>query len=96
MRMDIEWLGEMLQREPDPEQLAEQLTLGGLEVESVRLSGAGAGGGPATFLTLISRQTGVIVSASWGSPERCPRWMETAWNHRRLRRFRRLWKILFR
>ena len=47
MRMDIEWLGEMLQREPDPEQLAEQLTLGGLEVESVRLSGAGADEGPA-------------------------------------------------
>ncbi|MDD9996672.1 MAG: phenylalanine--tRNA ligase subunit beta [Rhodospirillaceae bacterium] len=39
MRIDIEWLGEMLQRNLDPEQLAEQLTLGGLEVESVRLAG---------------------------------------------------------
>ncbi len=38
MRIDIEWLGEMLQRDLDPEQLAEQLTLGGLEVESVRLA----------------------------------------------------------
>ncbi len=45
MRIDIEWLGEMLQRELDPEQLAEQLTLGGLEVESVRLSGTDAGDG---------------------------------------------------
>ena len=38
MRIDIEWLGEMLKRELDPEQIAERLTLGGLEVESVRLA----------------------------------------------------------
>ena len=38
MRIDIEWLGEMLQRELEPEQLARELTLGGLEVESVRLA----------------------------------------------------------
>ena len=43
MRIDIEWLGEMLQRELDPEQVARQLTLGGLEVESVRLSDTEAG-----------------------------------------------------
>ena len=43
MRIDIEWLGEVLQRELDPEQVAEQLTLGGLEVESVRLSDTEAG-----------------------------------------------------
>ena len=43
MRIDIEWLGEMLQRQLDPDRLAEQLTLGGLEVESVRLSGTEAG-----------------------------------------------------
>lgn len=41
MRIDIEWLGEMLERDLDPEQLAEQLTLAGLEVEPVRLSDAG-------------------------------------------------------
>ncbi|MDE0003749.1 MAG: phenylalanine--tRNA ligase subunit beta [Rhodospirillaceae bacterium] len=38
MRIDIEWLEEMLQRDLDPEQLAGQLTLGGLEVESVQLA----------------------------------------------------------
>lgn len=43
MRIDIEWLGDMLQRELDPDRLAEQLTLGGLEVESVRLSDTEAG-----------------------------------------------------
>ena len=41
MRIGIEWLGEMLQRELDPERLARRLTLGGLEVESVRLADAG-------------------------------------------------------
>ena len=40
MRIDIEWLGEMLQRELDPERLAEQLTLGGLEAESLQLADA--------------------------------------------------------
>ena len=45
MRIDIEWLGEMLQRELDPEQLAEQLTLGGLEAESVRLADPDEAGG---------------------------------------------------
>ena len=44
MRIDIEWLGEMLQRDLDPEQTAGQLTLGGLEVESLRLSDTEAGG----------------------------------------------------
>ena len=38
MRIDIKWLGEMLQRALDPEKLARELTLGGLEVESVRLA----------------------------------------------------------
>lgn len=47
MRIDIEWLGEMLQRGLDPEQLAEQLTLGGLEVESVRLADTETGAAPA-------------------------------------------------
>ena len=48
MRIDIEWLGEMLQRELDPERLAEELTLGGLEVEPVRLAGTAAGHGTGT------------------------------------------------
>lgn len=39
MRVDVEWLGEMLQRELDPDQLAEQLTTGGLEVDSIRRTG---------------------------------------------------------
>ena len=47
MRIDIEWLGEMLQRNLEPNQLAEQLTLGGLEVESVRLADTGTEGAPA-------------------------------------------------
>lgn len=38
MRIDIEWLGEMVGRTLDPERLAERLTLGGLEVEPVRLA----------------------------------------------------------
>ncbi len=44
MRIDIEWLGEMLQRELDPDRTAERLTLGGLEVEPVRLAGNSSDG----------------------------------------------------
>ena len=39
MRVDLEWLSEMLQRKLDPDQLAEQLTTGGLEVDSIQRSG---------------------------------------------------------
>lgn len=43
MRIDIDWLGEMLHRELSPEQLAEQLTIGGLEVDSVYRVGSETG-----------------------------------------------------
>ena len=43
MRIDIEWLGEMLQRELEPDGLARQLTLGGLEAEPVGLGDGGTG-----------------------------------------------------
>ncbi len=44
MRIDVDWLGEVLQRKLDPERLAEQLTIGGLEVDAVELPGAGGRG----------------------------------------------------
>ena len=46
MRIEVKWLGEMLDKELDSEQLAEQLTIGGLEVDSVQ-SVAGSAHGTA-------------------------------------------------
>ena len=46
MRIELKWLGEMLDKELDSEQLAEQLTIGGLEVDSVQ-SVAGSAHGTA-------------------------------------------------
>ena len=84
MRIDIEWLGEMLQRDLDPEQLARQLTLGGLEVESVRLADAGGSGAAAVDGVVldfdITPNQRATASAYWGSPGRCPRSTERAWS----------------
>ena len=47
MRVNLEWLGEMLRMDLDPQRLAERLTIGGLEVDSMQPADAGAGGTPA-------------------------------------------------
>ena len=61
MRIDIEWLGEMLQRELDPERLAGQLTLVGLEAESVRLAELDAGEDPAAERSEAAAVDGVVL-----------------------------------
>ncbi len=44
MRIELKWLCEMLHQDLDPERIAEQLTIGGLEVDSVQSVAAAASG----------------------------------------------------
>ena len=52
MRIELKWLGEMLHQDLDPGGLAEQLTIGGLEVDSVQSVAGNANGDDDVVLEL--------------------------------------------